>query len=127
VQVLLKSVYIGILVGPDVTDEDRWMQVISKFMSRGRLLGGLRLGWQTKVAVLPRTFPKLATTISRTFHLPHNQVPAWLLMNLKALHSRSEMIDIAATSTDDEVRPEVAGLPGLSRTARGSLPGARRQ
>ena len=36
VQVALKAVYLGVFIGPEVSDEDRWSQVISKFMSRGR-------------------------------------------------------------------------------------------
>ncbi len=115
-QVSLKVAYLGVLIGPEVSDEDRWSQVISNFMYRGRLLGGLGLGWQAilrlfnmvmasvlshvgQVALLPRSFPpEFALAISRTFRLPYNRVPAWLLMNLKALHSRSEMIDIAVTN-----------------------------
>ncbi len=76
---------VGWPIGPDATDEDRWSPVISKFMPRGRPLGGLGLGWQAilnifnmdaasvlshvgKVARLPHSFPpELALSISRTF------------------------------------------------------------
>ena len=43
-----------------------------------------------QVARLPHSFPaELALKISR--RLPHNRVPAWILMNLKGLHTRVEM------------------------------------
>ncbi len=44
IQGALKAVYLGGLIGPEVSDEDRWSQIVSKFMSRARPLGGLGLG-----------------------------------------------------------------------------------
>ncbi len=52
-----------------------------------------------QVARLPQSFPaELALTISRTLRLPRNRAPAWVLMNLKGLNSRSQVIDIEATN-----------------------------
>ena len=101
VEITVAAKYLGILVGPDVSMQDRWAACLVKFDSRVRVISALGLGGVTltrrfnqvvgsllsylsQLAQLPPDFHNhLSITISRVFRLPHQRIPAWVFCNLK--------------------------------------------
>ncbi len=70
------------LIGPEVSDEDRWSQVISKFVSRGRLLGGLGLGWQATLRIFNMVMVSVLSHVGQVAMLPRSFPPELALEDL---------------------------------------------
>ncbi len=67
----LEATYLGIVLGPSITNATRWAEPINTFASRGYLLATLGAGWITLVRVFNMAMAYLLGYVAQLSATPH--------------------------------------------------------